>query len=229
MSKNFSKGLSLVMTMVVLCLANSITAGATDECPHNNIGNLFSAEENYNCELGGIADFFCWDCRKNIEDGYASPREHDWDYDWKENPTCEEDGFISWYCMNCNYGRYTEILPALGHDYSGEWVELLPATCYDRGVKINQCTRCNAIASEVIDRTAHTDADANAICDECSTLLSVTVTPENPDTPDAPDDPDTPGTPETPEQPKEEANIFSFLTQFLTNLLDFFSKLFKLN
>lgn len=58
MSKNFSKGLSLVMTMVVLCLANSITAGATDECPHNNIGNLFSAEENYNCELGGIADFF---------------------------------------------------------------------------------------------------------------------------------------------------------------------------
>lgn len=228
MSKKIIKGLILVMTMVVLCLAIAVTAGATDECPHNNVSERWGYD-SYNCELGGTTNFACYDCGEEIWGGYLSPREHDMDFSWMENPTCEEDGYINWFCMSCSYGRYTENLPALGHDYSGEWVEVLPATCYDRGVKINQCTRCSVIASEVIDRLPHTDADADAICDECSTLLSATVTPENPDTPDAPDDPDTSEIPETPEQPKEEANIFSFLTHFLTSLLDFFSKLFKLN
>ena len=40
--------------------------------------------------------------------------------------------------------------------------------------------------------------------------------------------PDTPDTPAEPEQPEKEANVFSFLTSFLNNLLDFFRNLFRI-
>jgi hypothetical protein len=59
------------------------------------------------------------------------------------------------------------------------------------------------------------DADDDGKCDSCSTSLR-----------GEPEQPDQPNQPSEPQEPEKESNVFSFLTEFLNNLLDFFRKLF---
>lgn len=141
--------------------------------------------------------------------------------------TCTGDGYYKWRCEDCGYIGY-EILPALGHSYKDEWVEILPATCYDRGVLTNSCSRCHEDIYQVVDRTAHTDADIDGICDICSYVISDNVFPDdtvNPDDTILPEEPDGSG---NQEDKKVEDNIFSFLTELLNSLFDFLKDLFKI-
>lgn len=136
--------------------------------------------------------------------------------------TCTEDGWIDWACERegCDYKEH-EVVPALGHNCNDKWTALTEATCSQSGISVRACKRCAEIESQFESAYGHYDNDFNGKCDECSVVLENSGTM-------IPDDA-TPDTPDEPEQPKEEANIFSFLTHFLTSLLDFFSKLFKLN
>lgn len=183
----------------------------------------------YDCTQGGELYYNCHNCQ-NFKTEIVEPKEHT--IYWKSNndATCTKDGTKSSYCSECTISDWkpietvTDEGSALGHDHSGEWTVLLPATCTDRGVQIKNCQRClNSIISEAIPAKEHVDADDNKVCDECSTKLSDTTVPD-----DTNPDEGTTETPDEPEEPKKEANVFSFLTEFLNSIIDFFKKLFKL-
>lgn len=190
---------------------------------------------DYDCTKGGMGHYYCHNCL-NFKNEVVEPKEHSIYWTSNDDATCIKDGTKTSHCSECPEFEYnssetvTDEGTALGHDHSGEWTVLLPATCTDRGVQIKNCQRClNAIISEAIPAKEHVDADDNKVCDECSTKLSDTTVPDdtNPDE-GTTDTPETPDEPTEPEEPKREANVFSFLTEFLNNIIDFFKKLFKL-
>lgn len=144
--------------------------------------------------------------------------------------TCTTDGYYEWECESCGDIGYV-VFPALGHNYKDQWVEILPATCYDRGVLTNSCSRCHEDIYQVIDRIAHTDADIDGICDVCSFVISDNVSPDdavNPDDTILPEEPDI-DVSDNQEDDKVEDNIFSFLTELLNNLFDLLKNLFKIS
>ena len=190
----------------------------------------------YNCNVGGTLPYYCCNCGTK-KDVYMAPKEHTIYWTSNNDATCTKDGTKQAWCNECLDGSWGQLKinapdegTALGHDHSGDWTVLLPATCSDRGVQIKNCQRClNAIISEAIPATEHVDADDNKVCDECNAKLADTTVPDdtNPDE-GTTDTPETPDEPTEPEEPKKEANVFSFLTEFLNNIIDFFKKLFKL-
>ena len=187
-----------------------------------------------NCNEGGKLPYYCCYCDSTREE-YIAPQEHSIDWIFNNDATCTKDATKTAYCGMCHEGFFNklETVPvegtALGHNYNEEWTVLLPATCTDRGVQITTCTRCSDIKSEILPATGHTDNNNDNICDECNAKLSDATVPDdtNPDE-GTTDTPETPDEPTEPEEPKKEANVFSFLTDFLNNIIDFFKKLFKL-
>ena len=165
------------------------------------------------CEEGATLVYCCYGCDSEKYETLA-PRSHTLEWHYHNDATCTKDGTKFSYCTVCDYT--TENTPvadegsALGHDYSGEWSELLPATCCDRGVQIKHCSRCTEITAEELARTAHTDNDGDSKCDECLASLSGSTDTDTPD---------------TPEEPEEETNVFSFLTELINTLVDFFKKI----
>ena len=177
-----------------------------------------------NCNEGGTLPYYCCYCDSTKEE-YIAPQEHSVDWIFHDDATCTKDATKTAYCGMCHEGFFNKLETvsvegtALGHNYNEEWTILLPATCDDT------CTRCSDIKSEVLPATDHTDNNNDNICDECNTKLSDATIPDdtNPDE----GTPDTPETPDESEESTKEANVFSFLTEFLNKLLDFFKNIFK--
>ena len=68
---------------------------------------------------------------------------HDWnEFEVTTEPTCTKDGIKTYTCKNCATTK-TEIIKALGHDYSSEWTVDKEATCTEEGSKSHHCTRCD--------------------------------------------------------------------------------------
>lgn len=69
--------------------------------------------------------------------------EHDWDEGKvTTEPTCTKEGIKTYTCKNCATTK-TEVIKALGHDYSNEWTIDKEATCTQEGSKSHHCTRCD--------------------------------------------------------------------------------------
>ena len=82
---------------------------------------------------------------------------------WKETivkePTCTEEGLKTYACENCGETKQ-ETLPALGHDYAGEWTVDKEATYYEDGSKSRHCSRCDSqIDVTVIPRLSFVDVN----------------------------------------------------------------------
>ena len=81
---------------------------------------------------------------------------HDWDEGViTTEPTCTKDGVKTYTCKDCKITK-TEVLKALGHDYSKEWTIDKKATCTESGSKSHHCTRCDSKVDEtVISKLSH--------------------------------------------------------------------------
>ncbi len=92
--------------------------------------------------------------------------------------TCIRPGNIEYYtCTGCDklldkdgqeIAEDIEI-PALGHDFTGEWTVTKPATCTESGVKARKCSRCKETEKETIPATGHTEAEDAAVAATCTT------------------------------------------------------------
>ena len=71
-------------------------------------------------------------------------------------PTCYDEGRTTYTCTKC-YRSYTEIVGAIGHDFSG-------ATC----MQMEKCTVCGAESGYF---AYHYDYDINGKCDACDTVV----------------------------------------------------------
>lgn len=92
--------------------------------------------------------------------------------------TCIRPGNIEYYtCTGCDKlldkdgQEITEDIeiPALGHDFTGEWTVTKPAACTESGVKARKCSRCKETEKETIPATGHTEAEDAAVAATCTT------------------------------------------------------------
>lgn len=92
--------------------------------------------------------------------------------------TCIRPGNIEYYtCTGCDKlldkdgQEITEDIeiPALGHDFTGEWTVTKPATCTESGVKARKCSRYKETEKETIPATGHTEAEDAAVAATCTT------------------------------------------------------------
>ena len=92
--------------------------------------------------------------------------------------TCIRPGNIEYYtCTGCDKlldkdgQEITEDIeiPALGHDFTGEWTVTKPATCTESGVKARKCSRCKETEKETIPATGHTETEDAAVAATCTT------------------------------------------------------------
>ncbi|MCR5140955.1 MAG: DUF285 domain-containing protein [Ruminococcus sp.] len=70
-----------------------------------------------------------------------APHEHAYAEEITREPTCTEEGEKTFTC-ECG-DSYTEVIPALGHDFSDKWTTDTEATCTEKGSKSHHCTRCD--------------------------------------------------------------------------------------
>ena len=103
-------------------------------------------------------------------------------------PTCTQDGAGQMKCKNCGE-EYTDIIPALGHDFADEFTVDKEPTCTEDGSKSKHCSRCDekdevtAIPAlghsfELIGWTWNEDytASVDFECSVCKEHASPTVT-----------------------------------------------------
>ncbi len=65
-------------------------------------------------------------------------------------PTCTEEGVMTYTCKKDTKHVYTEVIPALGHAWTKEYVVDIPATTKSAGSKSIQCTVCNEMDDATI-------------------------------------------------------------------------------
>ena len=81
-------------------------------------------------------------------------------HQWQEGeivlkPTCTKEGSLIYTCSICKATK-TEVLKALGHDYSKDWTIDKKATCTESGSKSHHCTRCDSKSDvTVISKLSH--------------------------------------------------------------------------
>ena len=81
-------------------------------------------------------------------------------HQWEEGeivlkPTCTKEGSLIYTCSICKATK-TEVLKALGHDYSKDWTIDKKATCTESGSKSHHCTRCDSKSDvTVIPKLSH--------------------------------------------------------------------------
>lgn len=84
--------------------------------------------------------------------------------------TCTTPGEKVEKCSVCGMTITTSIA-ALGHDWSGEWVQTKAPSCTEEGVETLTCKRCDATQTRSLKKIAHTDANGDGECDVCHSKL----------------------------------------------------------
>ncbi|MBQ6262113.1 MAG: S-layer homology domain-containing protein [Clostridia bacterium] len=125
-----------------------------DPLGHDTSGEEFIDDEP-TCTEGGTAHTFCVRCRTRL-DYEVGPLGHAWgEPNVIKAPTCTETGRQGKVCTRCGEESGVEIIPKLGHDYSGEWAVRTEPTCTKPGLRFTKCTRCDAEMTEGIRELGH--------------------------------------------------------------------------
>ena len=82
--------------------------------------------------------------------------------------TCVDDGYNTYTCSECGAKKQGEIVKALGHDWSGEWVVTKEPTCTKKGTETLTCTRCDKTQTRTIDALGHHEVIDPAVPATCT-------------------------------------------------------------
>lgn len=123
---------------------------------HNFTGDYFSDSNGHwqKCSACGVSsdsiphefnDNGCESLSTCNTCGYEVVFGHDWDAgEVTTAPTCTTDGVKTYTCNVCEETK-TEVIPALGHNYSTEFTIDKEATCTEAGSKSKHCSRCDSV------------------------------------------------------------------------------------
>ena len=78
-------------------------------------------------------------------------------HDYEEKvvaPTCTEPGYTVHTCSVCGDSYFTDLVPAIGHEW-GEWTVTKAGTCTEDGVETRTCKHCDAAETRTIAATGH--------------------------------------------------------------------------
>jgi len=108
-------------------------------CGHNIV---FYAVVPPTCTEQGFNLYRCTRCAFDEQRApFVPPLGHDFVFSERIYPTCTEDGFDLYVCSRCDEFEERNVVPALGHDYTGT-----PATC----TAPQLCPRCSAVLAEAL-------------------------------------------------------------------------------
>ena len=103
----------------------------------------WTVDKEATCEEAGSKSYHCTaeGCNSKTDVTEIAALGHSWDEGKiTKAPTCTEAGEKTYTCTRCNATK-TEVVAALGHDYSEEWTVDKEATCEEAGSKSHHCTR----------------------------------------------------------------------------------------
>ncbi len=69
-------------------------------------------------------------------------------------PSCTTEGSKSVHCVNCSVTKDSEVIPALGHDWS-EWTVIKMSDCDDEGTEQHICKVCSATETRGLLASGH--------------------------------------------------------------------------
>ncbi len=122
--------------------------------------------------LGGAKVYYGYISCGNIEMVYTNGKnasaekpDHTEVIDKAIDPTCTEQGYTIYVCSACGY-NYTEVFPALGHNYSSKVTE---PTCTEQGYTTYTCTCGDSYVADFVNATGHAYKDGT--CTLCGDVL----------------------------------------------------------
>ncbi len=153
-TKVMSVFLAVLMAFGVMSVA--VNAEEVTDCEHDFDKWIIS--QNETCADPGIKYRKCKICDA-IETGLVPALGHAYGEGVVTEPTCGQKGCTTYTCANCGEEKIEDEKPALAHTY-GEWKISAPATCTEAGLKVRECSVCDATAaghteSEVIPAAGH--------------------------------------------------------------------------
>ncbi len=122
-----------------ICAICGKKSGQYLKAPDHKLKQTFSTEAT--CLDYGKQYSECTECGQVFFHVTDRPLGHDW-VEKRVEPTCTESGYSLMECSRCHEKKDWTELPALGHDYSGEWVVEKEATCTEPGQSSIGCSRC---------------------------------------------------------------------------------------
>ncbi len=145
-------------------------------------------DQSSTCSAQGEKHVECIVCKAILETSRIDKLSHTEVVDKAVESTCTESGLTQGkHCSVCDYVivAQTEV-PALGHDYSEEWVQDIAPTCTEKGSKAHHCSRCSDKAdvtevaalghTEVVDKAVEptcttTGLTCGTYCSTCGTVI----------------------------------------------------------
>lgn len=125
---------------VSLKLGSTAPEGMTCTGYTVNIGELEGSESSYKLTMP--------DTDPTVSAVFDKTHVHIYHDKVTKPATCTEDGIITYSC-DCG-DSYTEVIPALGHDFSDKWTIDLEPTCTEPGIKSHHCKRCDETKDETV-------------------------------------------------------------------------------
>jgi len=111
-------------------------------CTHVNTRSEIVYEPT--CTELGEQQTVCTDCGTVLLKEETAALGHEFDEGTvTKDPSCAEEGVRTFRCLKCGY-EHTAAIPALGHIWSEEWTDDIPADCTADGEKSHHCTVCDA-------------------------------------------------------------------------------------
>ena len=123
-------------------------AGKSESLPA--LGHDFVLTETIEptCDTPGKKIYICSRCGEQKEELYGGHLVHDYVLVSKTEPTCPNNGVYIYECTVCG-DRQTEILPAMGHDFSAHSITVLQeADCFHGTLYYAKCSRCGMLNAE---------------------------------------------------------------------------------
>lgn len=108
------------------CTSNGAQKHTCETCGNEQVEVVSATGHKYftvvtapTCTTQGYSTHTC-ECGDTYSDDYVNATgEHQYSARKGNDPTCTEDGFVEYCCDVCEGAKYTEIIPATGHNYIG--------------------------------------------------------------------------------------------------------------
>lgn len=209
------------------CVADGTATAICDRCYTANDTKTEVGSKDFASHKPDEYGKTCTLCGKTLTEGHL----------WSDvkviikEPSCDTDGAEAIICTDCGEIKHETktAIPAMGHDYTEEWNQILSPSCEQNGIRIKICKNCYNVITETLLKTEHVDANTDSKCDYCGYITSVEKDGyENNDTLLIPE------TPEESENPDYSLNCTCSchkdgFSKVIFNILNFFYKIFGIN
>ena len=132
-------------TKVYTCTRCKSTKTEIIKALGHDYSTKFTIDKAATCSSVGSKSYHCIRCSAKTNVTEIPMKDHSWNSGTVTlEPTCDKTGIKTYTCTICKKTTKTEIIKALGHNYSNNFTTDLKPTCTKEGSKSRHCTRCGS-------------------------------------------------------------------------------------